>query len=66
MNVDQFAAKALQAIAKNVAIIVIPGHWKIKWWLSRLSPSLSFYFGKKMFAEWRRTWETHHPKSQEK
>ncbi len=40
MAVDRFADKALHAVAKNKAIIVIPWQWKIWWWLSRLSPSL--------------------------
>jgi short-subunit dehydrogenase len=61
MNVDKFAAKALSAVAKNRPIIVIPRRWKIMWWLIRLSPPLAFYFGKKMFAEWRRKCEEHLP-----
>lgn len=35
-----FAAKALDALARNSAIIIIPGWWRIFWWMSRLSPSL--------------------------
>lgn len=39
MPPDNFAAKALDAIAKNDAIIVIPGWWKLIWWFGRLFPS---------------------------
>ncbi len=35
-----FAVKALDALARNSAIIIIPGWWRIFWWMSRLSPSL--------------------------
>lgn len=59
MNVNEFAAKALQAIAKNQAIIVIPRQWKLVWWLHRLSPSLSLYLGKRVFQGWKKTWEQH-------
>ncbi len=41
MDVDVFARKALQAVARNEAIIVIPGWWKALWLLDRLAPSLS-------------------------
>lgn len=64
MNVDQFAAKALRAIAKNQAIIVIPGRWKLFWWLNRLSPSLALYVGKRGFRMWTKTWEQHKPQTQ--
>jgi NAD(P)-dependent dehydrogenase (short-subunit alcohol dehydrogenase family) len=64
MNVDEFAAKALRAIAKNQAIIVIPSRWKLFWWLNRVSPSLTLYFGKKAFQGWTKTWEEHKLQSQ--
>jgi NAD(P)-dependent dehydrogenase (short-subunit alcohol dehydrogenase family) len=35
-----FARKALDAIMKNKAIIVIPAWWKLLWWIERLFPSL--------------------------
>ena len=41
MSPDTFARKALDAIAKNKAIIVIPSWWKLFWWVDRLSPSLT-------------------------
>jgi NAD(P)-dependent dehydrogenase (short-subunit alcohol dehydrogenase family) len=65
MPADKFARKALKAIARNRAIIIIPGRWKLFWWLNRLSPSLAFYFGKKFFGMWRKICEQHPPQAQE-
>jgi NAD(P)-dependent dehydrogenase (short-subunit alcohol dehydrogenase family) len=42
MNVDVFARKALEAITRNEAIIVLPRWWKGLWYLERVSPTLSF------------------------
>ncbi len=44
-----FAAKALDALARNSAIIIIPGWWRIFWWLSRLSPSLVSYLSARTY-----------------
>ncbi|MBF0121538.1 MAG: SDR family oxidoreductase [Desulfobacterales bacterium] len=51
MPVDIFACKAVNSIAKNKAIIIIPGWWKIFWWLSRLSPTLGLYYSERMFIK---------------
>jgi NAD(P)-dependent dehydrogenase (short-subunit alcohol dehydrogenase family) len=40
MAVETFVKLALKQIAKNKAIIVIPGYYKVAWWLGRLSPGL--------------------------
>ncbi|HLK10686.1 MAG TPA: SDR family oxidoreductase [Candidatus Binatia bacterium] len=40
MDVGRFAATALDRVARNRAIIVVPGWWKVLWWLDRLSPAL--------------------------
>lgn len=50
MDVNLFAEKALKAIARNEALIVIPSRWKMFWWLNRLSPRLGLYLSKKNFA----------------
>jgi NAD(P)-dependent dehydrogenase (short-subunit alcohol dehydrogenase family) len=34
-----FAKKALNSVAKNKAIIVVPAWWKLVWWMNRLFPS---------------------------
>lgn len=41
MSADDFARRALRAIARNEGIIVVPGWWKAFWYLERLSPELS-------------------------
>jgi NAD(P)-dependent dehydrogenase (short-subunit alcohol dehydrogenase family) len=64
MPADQFARRALDAIAANRAIIVIPSRWKIWWWMHRLSPSLGLYLGRKAFSIWRKACEKHLPQSQ--
>jgi NAD(P)-dependent dehydrogenase (short-subunit alcohol dehydrogenase family) len=49
MPADVFARKALKKIAKNRAVIVVPGWWKIPWWLNRLSPSFGIFIGEQFF-----------------
>lgn len=44
---EKFARKALDAIAKNKAIIVLPSWWKPLWWSDRLSPSLMMLLNRK-------------------
>ena len=34
-----FAKKALNSVAKNKAIIIVPSWWKLLWWMNRLFPS---------------------------
>lgn len=41
MDVNKFAKKVLRQIDRNKGIIVVPGWWKISWWLGRLSPELN-------------------------
>jgi len=47
MNANKYAVKALSAIAKNKAIIIIPFWWKIIWWIDRLSPSMGIFLAEK-------------------
>ncbi|HJQ83609.1 MAG TPA: SDR family NAD(P)-dependent oxidoreductase, partial [Candidatus Binatia bacterium] len=54
MDVRRFAAKALDQVARNRAIIVVPGWWKLFWWLERLSPALSLAIGARLVAEARK------------
>lgn len=51
MPPNVFAAKALDLIAKNKAIIVLPSRWKIIWLFSRLFPSLCISFVQKPFQD---------------
>jgi NAD(P)-dependent dehydrogenase (short-subunit alcohol dehydrogenase family) len=41
---DKFAKRAIHAVLRGDAIIVIPGWWKAWWYLDRLSPTLSMRF----------------------
>jgi NAD(P)-dependent dehydrogenase (short-subunit alcohol dehydrogenase family) len=47
---DRFARKALAAVARNKAIIVIPWRWRLVWWLYRLSPSLTLLLARRSFV----------------
>lgn len=54
MDVDVFAEKALAAVDRDEAIIVIPKWWKAFWLLERVSPSLSIAVWRKMHDQMRR------------
>lgn len=54
MPANTFAAKALDMIAKNKAIVVLPSRWKIVWLFSRLFPSLCISFVQKPFQDMQR------------
>ena len=51
MPADAFACKAINAIAKNKAIIVVPLWWKLFWWINRLSPSLGITLAERNFQK---------------
>ncbi len=51
MSPDTFAGKALDAIAKNKANIVVPSWWKLLWWIDRLSPPLTMLLLRKQVME---------------
>lgn len=48
-----FARKALDLVARNKAIIVLPSWWKLFWWLNRLSPSLGLHLAQKHLQDFR-------------
>ena len=50
MDAGPFAVKAIDAIAKNKPLIVIPGRWKLFWWANRISPYLALKLAESMFA----------------
>jgi NAD(P)-dependent dehydrogenase (short-subunit alcohol dehydrogenase family) len=45
MAPEAFAAKALDRVLANEAIIVVPSFWKALWYLDRISPTLSMAVG---------------------
>lgn len=57
MPPDIFAYKAINSIAKNKAIIVIPSWWKLFWWVNRLFPSLGINLAGKNFRKIQKNWE---------
>jgi len=54
MDVRMFAAKVLDQVARNRAIIVVPTWWKILWWLERVSPALGLALAGRLVATARR------------
>ncbi|WP_405362779.1 SDR family oxidoreductase [Kitasatospora sp. NBC_00085] len=48
---EEFAKKALDAVAKNQGVIIVPGFWKLFWWLFRISPSFCLNIATKNFKD---------------
>ena len=53
MDVDRFATLALDQVAANREIIVLPWPWSIMRWIDRLSERLSFRLGSYMYRRMR-------------
>ncbi len=53
MAPENFAERALRAVLRGDAIIVVPAAWKAWWYLERLSPALSMRFAKVMLKRIR-------------
>jgi short-subunit dehydrogenase len=49
MDPALFARKALDCVAKNKAVIVLPKSYHIFWWINRLFPSLVMFLGRQSF-----------------
>lgn len=45
-GIGRAVAKALDAVAKNKAIIVLPRMYKLFWWINRFFPSLGIFLGR--------------------
>jgi short-subunit dehydrogenase len=54
MPPDNFAQKALDSIAKNKAIIVIPLWWKLFWWIHRIFPALGMFLTQRHFQDFQK------------
>jgi short-subunit dehydrogenase len=54
-----FARKAVDAILRNEAIIVLPRWWKAFWYLDRLSPTVSSALWGRVFNKMRVELESH-------
>ena len=57
MDVDEFAHKALAAIARDEFIIVLPRWWKALWYAERISPYLGLAIWGKILARMRKQLE---------
>jgi NAD(P)-dependent dehydrogenase (short-subunit alcohol dehydrogenase family) len=51
MPPEIFASRALDAIGRNRAIIIIPSWWKLFWWINRLSPSLGISLAQRQYRD---------------
>jgi NAD(P)-dependent dehydrogenase (short-subunit alcohol dehydrogenase family) len=51
MSPGEFAHKALQSVANNKAIIILPLWWKLLWWINRLLPTLGIYLAQRFFQK---------------
>jgi short-subunit dehydrogenase len=51
MSPNVFAKKALNSVAKNKAIIIVPAWWKLIWWMNRLIPSVGIHLVGKSFQK---------------
>jgi NAD(P)-dependent dehydrogenase (short-subunit alcohol dehydrogenase family) len=49
MAPDVFARKALDRIARNKAVIVLPAGYRSLWWINRLSPGLAMGLSQKIY-----------------
>lgn len=48
---DVFAYKAINYVAKNKAIIILPSWWKLFWWINRLFPSFGITLAARNFQK---------------
>jgi hypothetical protein len=54
MAAPTFAQKALDQIARNKATIIVPGWWRIFWWIERASPALALFIARKSYEQARK------------
>ncbi len=53
-----FAEKVLDALARNKALIIVPGWWRLFWWLSRLSPALESALAQRSYRSVRKAMQS--------
>lgn len=54
MPSNLFAHRLLDRVARNQGIIIIPGWWRLLWWLDRVCPSLSAFLARRAYEADRR------------
>ena len=58
MDPARFAEKVLDALARNKPLIIVPGWWRLFWWLSRLSPALEFALAQRSYRSARKAMQS--------
>ena len=58
MDPALFAEKVLDALARNKALIIVPGWWRLFWWLSRLSPALELSLAQRSYRSARKAMQS--------
>ena len=58
MDPAVFAEKVLDALARNKPLIIVPGWWRLFWWLSRLSPALEFSLVQRSYRSARKAMQS--------
>ena len=58
MDPSLFAERVLDALARNKPIIIVPGWWRLLWWISRLSPGLEAYLVQQSYRSARRAMQS--------
>jgi short-subunit dehydrogenase len=51
MSPNIFAKKALNSVAKNKAVIIVPAWWKLFWWMNRIFPTVGIELAGKGFQK---------------
>ena len=49
METAVFARKALDQVARNRGIIILPAIWRAFWWVERASPELALFLARRFF-----------------
>ncbi len=57
MDPAAFAERVLDQVARNRAIIIVPGRWKLAWWIDRLAPSLFSWLASKSYRDMKARFE---------
>ena len=57
MPAPVFARKTLDRVARDRGIIIVPGWWRMLWWLERASPALTSFLARKGFEREQRRLE---------
>ena len=58
MDPARFAEKVLDALARNKPLIIVPGWWRLFWWLSRLSPALELALAQRSYRSVRKAMQS--------